>query len=129
MTPADTPARLDRPTLGRALARPLRGRCPWCGRGAVFAGPLALAPRCPACGAATDGDGSAVTAGMVFGFGVPLLVALPLGFVLIARDAPLTVALGLPCAVVVLAAPAVVRLSKALWIGLMAALGVRERAP
>lgn len=122
MTSRPEPAVRVRPVAARMLARAVSGRCPCCGGGRLFRGPLALVDRCDACGAATDTDGSAVTAAMVFGFGVPLLVALPLGFVLIAHDAPLAVAIGGPAAVVVAAVPAVIRLSKALWVGLMAAI-------
>lgn len=129
MTSRPAPAVGSRPVRARAFARALSGRCPRCGAGRLFRGPLGLEAQCGACGAATDADGSAVTAAMVFGFGVPLLVALPLGFVLIARDAPWAAALGLPAAVVVAAVPAVIRVSKALWIGLMAAIDVDGSAP
>ena len=36
-----------------AVLRGLRGRCPECGRGKLFAGYLKQAPACTACGAAT----------------------------------------------------------------------------
>lgn len=129
MTSRPEPATRTRPAAARAITRALAGRCPRCGRGRLYRGPLGLVERCAACGAAADADGSAVTAAMVFGFGVPLLVALPLGFVLIARDAPLAVALGGPAAIVVAAVPAVIRLSKAIWVGLMAAVDADGSAP
>ena len=36
--------------LPRSILRGLRGRCPVCGTGAVFAGYLAVAPSCAVCG-------------------------------------------------------------------------------
>lgn len=50
-TAADVPTEDDRPT-GRALGRGWRRRCPACGRGAIFAGFLAVNATCPACGEA-----------------------------------------------------------------------------
>jgi uncharacterized protein (DUF983 family) len=50
----------------------LRCRCPRCGKGKLFAGFLALAPSCPACGLdyafASSGDGPAVFIIFVVGF-------------------------------------------------------------
>lgn len=117
------PSPHDPPTRLRSLGAALRGRCPHCARGRLFRRLLELADTCDVCGLRFDDDGSAVTAGMVFGFGVPLLVALPLGFALIARDAPLAMSLGAPAAVVIGAVPAVVRFSKAVWVWLMDGLG------
>ncbi len=55
------------PFLGVAL----RGRCPRCGVGKLFAGLLDVAPACPACGldlsAQDAGDGPAVTAIFLLG--------------------------------------------------------------
>ncbi len=56
----------------------LAGRCPHCGDGALFAGFLTIAPRCPRCGfelaKADSGDGPAVfvifIAGFIAAFGV-----------------------------------------------------------
>jgi uncharacterized protein (DUF983 family) len=49
----------------------LLGRCPRCGRGALFAGLRAIAPRCSACGLDLSrhdaGDGPAVAAIFVLG--------------------------------------------------------------
>jgi uncharacterized protein (DUF983 family) len=107
-----------------ALAAALRNRCPRCRRGRLFRGLLDLAPACESCGLRYDDDGSAVTVGMVFGFFVPLLAALPLGFALIGRGAPLWLALGAPAAVVVAAAPVVVRGSKVVWVWVLEGIGV-----
>ena len=50
----------------------LRGRCPYCGRGQLFAGFLKLNSVCPACGydlsEVDSGDGPAVFVIMVVGF-------------------------------------------------------------
>ena len=50
----------------------LKGRCPRCGKGKLFAGYLDLAPACDACGLdyafADSGDGPAVFIMMVVGF-------------------------------------------------------------
>jgi uncharacterized protein (DUF983 family) len=69
------------PSLGATLWRGIAGRCPACGNGRLFAGYLALAPRCDACGLdynfADSGDGPAVFVILVTGFlvvGAALLV-------------------------------------------------------
>ncbi|MFO0990397.1 MAG: DUF983 domain-containing protein [Hyphomicrobiales bacterium] len=50
----------------------LAGRCPRCGRGKLFSGYLALAPRCSSCGLPFDfadaGDGAAWFVMLVVGF-------------------------------------------------------------
>ncbi len=52
-----------RPPDASALRRGLAGRCPRCGTGKLFAGPVAFAPVCAACGldfrAFNVGDGAA----------------------------------------------------------------------
>jgi uncharacterized protein (DUF983 family) len=58
----------------------LRGKCPRCGQGALFAGYLALRPSCPFCGLdyqkADPGDGPAVFVIFIVGF-----VAVALAFI------------------------------------------------
>jgi uncharacterized protein (DUF983 family) len=53
------------------IARGVLGRCPRCGKGKLFAGFLALAPRCEHCGLdysfADSGDGPAVFVIMIAG--------------------------------------------------------------
>lgn len=63
------------------IATGLRGRCPECGEGELFAGFLKVAPRCESCGAdlakADSGDGPAVFVMFVVGFiVVPLALLL-----------------------------------------------------
>ena len=62
----------DAPSLASTLAAGLAGRCPACGRGKLFSGYLALAPRCNACGLdysfAEAGDGPAVFVILITGF-------------------------------------------------------------
>jgi len=59
-------------TLGSTLLSGIAGRCPACGRGKLYSGFLALAPRCDACGLdygfAEAGDGPAVFVVLVTGF-------------------------------------------------------------
>lgn len=59
-------------SLGATLWRGIVGRCPSCGKGSLFSGYLALAPRCDACGLdynfADSGDGPAVFVILVAGF-------------------------------------------------------------
>lgn len=68
MTPHDG----DRPRS--AWVAGLFGTCPRCGRGHVFSGFLALAPRCSHCGLdlgfADAGDGPAVFVSLIGGFAV-----------------------------------------------------------
>jgi len=62
----------DAPSLASTLAARLAGRCPACGRGKLFSGYLALAPRCDVCGLdysfAEAGDGPAVFVILITGF-------------------------------------------------------------
>ena len=86
-------------SVGAAIAAGLHGRCPRCGKGALFSGYLKLAPACATCGAdfsmADLGDGAtvfvilivgalAVPAAFVaqFGFGWPPLAGAGLAVVL-----------------------------------------------
>ena len=61
----------DAPTTS-ALAAGLRGRCPRCGRGALFRQGLGLRDKCESCGLsyafADSGDGPAVFAIFILGF-------------------------------------------------------------
>ncbi|HLJ71078.1 MAG TPA: DUF983 domain-containing protein [Roseiarcus sp.] len=55
-----------------SFAMGLAGRCPSCGKGRLFDGFVALAPRCAACGLdysfADSGDGPAVFVALIGGF-------------------------------------------------------------
>ena len=55
-----------------AFAAGVRGRCPHCGKGALFEGFLKTAPKCSVCGfdlkAADSGDGPAVFIILIVGF-------------------------------------------------------------
>ena len=78
---------------GNPYAAGAQGRCPNCGEGALFAGFLAVSPRCEACGLdlskADSGDGPAVFVIMVAGS----LVAFAALFVEIAIRPPIWVRL------------------------------------
>lgn len=67
----DEPAAGSAPAFAGGVAAALAGRCPWCGRGRLFARGLTPAERCDACGAdfrAVDaGDGPAVFVILVVG--------------------------------------------------------------
>jgi uncharacterized protein (DUF983 family) len=78
----------DATPTATTLEAALKGRCPRCGRGALFAGPLTLAvrPRCERCsldyGFIDTGDGPAVFAILLLGFvvlGAALVVEFKLG--------------------------------------------------
>jgi uncharacterized protein (DUF983 family) len=60
------------PSLGATVWAGITGRCPSCHQGKLFAGYLALAPRCNICGLPYDfadsGDGPAVFVVLVTGF-------------------------------------------------------------
>ena len=49
LDPAAPPTAAPRPGALRAVVRGLRRRCPRCGAGRLFAGPLSIRDRCPAC--------------------------------------------------------------------------------
>jgi uncharacterized protein (DUF983 family) len=69
------------PSLGSTILAGILGRCPSCHHGKLYAGYLALAPRCDVCGLdyrfADSGDGPAVFVILVTGFvvvGLALIV-------------------------------------------------------
>jgi uncharacterized protein (DUF983 family) len=70
----------DQSSLWSVVAAGLAGRCPRCGKGALFAGFLALRPRCDVCGLdysfADAGDGPAVFVIFFAGFVVVALALL-----------------------------------------------------
>ena len=61
-------------SLSRTLGFGLRGRCPRCGRGALFQGFLTLRDHCPVCGLGLaghdSGDGPAVFVIFILSFGI-----------------------------------------------------------
>jgi uncharacterized protein (DUF983 family) len=61
-----------RPASVSPFVAGLAGRCPRCGKGALFSGFISLAPHCPACGLdyafADSGDGPAVFIALIGGF-------------------------------------------------------------
>lgn len=68
------------PSAGRAIWNGLRGRCPRCGRGALFDGLLQITDRCQVCGLEFGGhdagDGPAVAGIFILGFVIVGLAAL-----------------------------------------------------
>ena len=74
--PDHSPGSLDRGTAA-ILTSGLAGRCPRCGKGALFAGLLQVAERCDVCGLEFSnhdaGDGPAVAAIFILGTGVVAL--------------------------------------------------------
>lgn len=64
----------DGPSTLRIFVSGLRGRCPRCGRGALFVGFLTITERCPVCGLRFSGhdagDAPAVAGIFILGFGV-----------------------------------------------------------
>ena len=67
-----SPRNIEHSSLWSAVRRGLRGRCPRCGEGRLFAGFLTLAPRCDHCGLdysfADSADGPAFFVMFVSGF-------------------------------------------------------------
>jgi len=70
---------------GSPLLNGLRSRCPRCGRGRLFVGFLTVVERCPECGLGFQGhdagDGPAVAAIFILGFGIVGLAWLVEGLV------------------------------------------------
>jgi len=71
--------------IGAALLAGVRGRCPKCGKGKLYASYLRLAETCNACGAdftmADAGDGPTVFVILVVGaLAVPFVLVLQMGF-------------------------------------------------
>jgi uncharacterized protein (DUF983 family) len=62
------------PSPARSLWNGVRGRCPRCGRGALFQGLLTVTERCSVCGLTFGGhdagDGPAVAAIFILGFAI-----------------------------------------------------------
>ncbi|MFD1704196.1 DUF983 domain-containing protein [Methylopila henanensis] len=105
-----------RPSAGATAAAGLLGRCPACGRGALFDGYIALKPACESCGLdygfADSGDGPAVFVTLIGGF-VTLAFALWLEF---AFEPPMWVHLVVSLPAVVLVCLALLRLMKGVLI-------------
>ena len=110
----------DAEPAARTAEAALKGRCPRCGRGRLFAGPLSLAlrSRCSDCdldfGFADSGDGPAVFAILLLGF-VVLAAALVVEFKL---EPPVWVHVVLWGPVTLALAFALLRLLKATLIAL-----------
>lgn len=64
----------DTASTGKILLNGTRGRCPRCGRGALFSGFLDVTERCAVCGLDFSGhdagDGPAVAGIFILGFGI-----------------------------------------------------------
>jgi uncharacterized protein (DUF983 family) len=91
------------PSLASTIWAGITGRCPSCNRGKLFAGYLALAPKCESCGLdygfADAGDGPAVFVILVTGF-----IVTGLALVIEIRYAPpywLHAALWVPLAILI----------------------------
>ncbi|WOI52844.1 DUF983 domain-containing protein [Parvularcula sp. LCG005] len=102
----------------------LAGKCPRCGRGALFEGYLGLKDHCPSCGldysTADSGDGPAVFVMFITGFvGVAVAFILRFGF-----DAPIVVAFGVSILLIALLTAAILRPMK----GVLVALQYKNKA-
>jgi len=96
----------------------LSGRCPWCRRGRIFRGALAMNPSCPACGALFDKEPGYFVGAMYFSYflAVPAYAVLALiSLRLLAHRSEL-----LAYAVALLAflplSPLIFRASRVLWL-------------
>ena len=111
-------------SLPSPVSTGLRGLCPRCGRGRLFAGFLALKPRCEVCGLdfafADSGDGPAFFVMSIVGF---VVVALAM-YVEFAYEPPLWVHAALWLPLVLALSLALVRPAK----GLLIALQYRHKA-
>jgi uncharacterized protein (DUF983 family) len=120
-------------SLARARQVAIRAvslRCPRCGTGRVFAGPLRMHARCPACGLAFEREPGYFVGAIYVNYGVTVLIAIGGYFLLEAtlHPRPLTqVALWAVFAVVF---PFwFFRYSKSLWLGLDYLVDPVERRP
>jgi uncharacterized protein (DUF983 family) len=104
---------------GEAMRRGLIGRCPRCGKGALFDGYLALVSRCATCGEPLGeyraADGPAFFTICIVG--LLLIPILGFGFVLFRPD-PL-VLLGVVCLAVTLLTLVVLRLVKGVFVAFL----------
>ncbi|WP_273688284.1 DUF983 domain-containing protein [Ketogulonicigenium vulgare] len=102
---------------GQAITRGTLGRCPKCGEGKIFAGYLATAPACAACGEdfsqLRTADGPAFFTMSIVG--LLLIPALWLGFIYLPD--PLTLAVTVSGSILVLTL-ILLRLVKGGWLGL-----------
>lgn len=60
------------------LAPLLRQRCPRCGQGRVFSGTLRMNPRCPVCGIAFEREPGYFLGAMYFSYGLGVAAVAPL---------------------------------------------------
>lgn len=99
-----------------ALAALLRQLCPRCREGRLFGSLFGMHRACPACGADLEREPGYFLGAMYFsyGFGVVLL-ALPVGWMIIERTDPLLV-IGVSLGALLLLAPALFRYSRVTWL-------------
>ena len=106
------------PPIWPSVMRGLRGRCPQCGEGRLFAGFLSLRPKCESCGLdyhfADSGDGPAVF--VILGAGFVVVFAALIVEVLYRPPFWLHAALWLPLILLTTLAP--LRIIKGLLIAL-----------
>jgi uncharacterized protein (DUF983 family) len=97
----------------------LKGTCPRCRAGSVFAGVLRMNERCPSCGLVFEREPGYFTGAMVlaYGLGVPLLAVLTLGAWLW-LGVPLLWAILIADVVFLVFVPLIFRWSRVLWIHL-----------
>ncbi len=104
------------PRARSATAALLRGRCPRCREGRIFASLVRMAPACAVCGADFEREQGYFLGAMYFsyGFGVALLAA-PVA-VLIFADVDMRVTVGASALFLLVAAPWLFRWSRIVWL-------------
>ncbi len=101
------------------LSAAIRGRCPRCRDGKIFAGVLKMNERCPSCGLLFEREPGYFTGAMVvsYAIGVPLLAIL-IGVAWFGFRLPVEWALLVADLAFLIFVPAVFRWSRVLWIHL-----------
>ena len=102
---------------GRARAI-LRGRCPVCFEGRVFAGLVRMNARCSSCGLVFEREPGYFLGAMYFSYGLALALAAPLVIALLLAGVPSGWIVAAAGAELVLAAPFLFRWARVLWLHL-----------
>ena len=96
----------------------ISGRCPWCRRGRIFRGILAMHPSCPSCGAVFEKEPGYFVGAMYFSYflGVPAYALLALISLRVLGEQSELLAFGVALLVFLPIGPLLFRASRVIWL-------------
>jgi len=96
----------------------MSGRCPWCRRGRIFRGVLAMHPSCPSCGVVFEKEPGYFVGAMYFSYflGVPAYALLVLAALRLFGKQSELLAFGAALLIFLPLAPLLFRTSRVIWL-------------